>query len=141
LSASVAAQIALTLELTIEFPVFVAFHPTTLCYPGHINTNVPFPTLPHAFAQITTFFLVDSALKHYVLPFLAPDLAGRQKTGSDLKRAAHPDELVAFDLATQFIRTRGALLLVIALLGTPSALSAYTGKFHVLSMVGWAAVL
>lgn len=132
---------ALTLELAIEFPIFVAFHPTALSYPTHTTASVPFPAFPHVLAQVAVFFLIESALQRCVLRFVAPCAAGKEKTGCDSKQALYLDDVAAFDLAMQFIRSRGALLLAMVVLGTPSALSPYTGKLHVLSMVGWAAML
>lgn len=123
--------LAFTLDYAIEFPLFLAYHPTTLAFPNNVVNTIPLPTLGQSAAQVLVFFFWDWAFQFYVMRFLSlPN--GREESGPK-----DPEDDDAFHLALEFIRPRGAVLIAIAIIGTPSPLNSYTGKLHVLSMVSW----
>lgn len=123
--------LAFTLEYAIEFPLFVAYHPVTLTFPNNVATTLPLPTAGQAIVQLAIFFAVDWAFQFYVLRFFTV-----QTTSANSDHGNSEDD-EAWTLAIDFIRPRGALLLTVAFVGAPSPLKEYTGRLHVLSMIGW----
>ncbi|KAL9025657.1 MAG: hypothetical protein Q9180_007623, partial [Flavoplaca navasiana] len=123
--------LAFTLDYAVEFPLFLAYHPTALAFPNHVVHTVPLLSVHQSVVQVLVFFLLDWAFQFYILRFLSlPD-----RTDQYGPKDAEADD--AFKLALAFIRPRGALLIAIAVIGSPSPLNTYTGKLHVLSMVSW----
>lgn len=123
--------LAFTLEYAIEFPLFFAYHPTTLTFPSNVVTTVPLPTFSQSIVQLAVFFAIDWAFYFYVQRFLNMET---RKADADPTETGDGD---AFRLTMEFIRPRGALLLAVAFVGSPSPLNTYTGRLHVLSMVSW----
>lgn len=126
--------LAFTLDYAIEFPLFLEYHPTALAFPNNFASAIPLPALSQSVAQLLVFFFLDWAFQFYVLRFFS------LPTGREESSPKDPEDDDAFCLALEFIRPRGAVLIAIGVLGSPSPLRSYTGKLHVLSMVSWIVV-
>lgn len=131
LARSPIAYLAFTFDYAIEFPLFLVYHPTTLAFPDNIARIVLLPTTSQTLAQLLVFFFLNWAFQFYLLRFLSLP-SGKADGGPN-----DPEAENAFQLALEFIRPRGAVLIAIAICGMPTPLNNFTGKLHMLSMVSW----
>ena len=139
-------RILFVFDPAIEFPLIYAFHPVTLAYPSP-STLIPYLNTEQLAIQIGILYTVELIFQKYVLRFIdistkredslihhdklnwRVNFVGKAKDddGDELAKA------VVFD----FMRPRGALLLGVALLGIPSALTQHVGRLHPTAIVGW----
>lgn len=137
-------RVSLMLDNAIEFPIIFAFHPSTLIYKPQQSPG--FPDLGQLVLQVLVFFVIELAFQNWVLRFInisANDSSdgtrvackGGLKTLQD--KEAQNDEGIAERLVMDFLRPRGTLLLAVALLSMPTALTTYTGQLHPVAVVGW----
>ena len=128
----------------IEFPIIFAFHPSTLIYKPHQSPR--FPDLGQLVLQVLAFFVIEIVFQNWVLRFINISTEDTSdSTGVPCKdvlktlqaKEAQTNEGIAEQLVMDFLRPRGTLLLAIALLSMPSALTSYTGQLHPVAMVGW----
>ena len=96
--------------------------------------------------QVLVFFVIELAFQNWILRFVnIPANNSSDSTGLGCKdvpkkvqtEEAQMNEGIAERLLMDFLRPRGTLLLAIALLSMPTALTSYTGQLHPVAMVGW----
>ncbi|EKG22178.1 hypothetical protein MPH_00506 [Macrophomina phaseolina MS6] len=120
-------HLALTLDFAIEYPLILAFHPATLTYPRDPFSQAEAPSALELAAQVGVCVLVEAAC--------ALALSSRLFRIADKFASGGDDPALRSTL--RFLRPRAAILLAAALLGTPSSLTAVTGRLHAASMAVW----
>lgn len=132
-------RLLLVLEPAIEFPVMFAFHPTLMAH--DMGQNARLPRVDELILQVVVFFAVELAFQGCILRYMITvPYTGLEKSisvGHLPSQGPHYEE--AERLVLDFVRPRGALLLAVALLGTPTDLNRYTGQLHPFAMVLWMA--
>lgn len=123
-------HLALGIDLAVEIPLIIAFHPATLLFGTSLGT--PFPSIIQITLQLLFLWGVEIHLYYWTNWFL---LSGEGQVEDSLKT---PEQFFEpFSLATEFIRLRGTLLIATTGLGVPSMLTHFTGKFHLISVIAW----
>ncbi|KAM0803753.1 hypothetical protein BDR22DRAFT_837778 [Usnea florida] len=125
------------LDSAVEYPLFLTFHPTILAQRSE-KSNLP--SNQQLLLQVFFFFAIEFAFQGCILRFIhinpeSPKTNGKSSVLlENTKRELSDDaENAVFD----FLRPRGALLLGIALLGTSSTLTEYTGTLSHMAVVLW----
>lgn len=140
-------RLFLILDNAIEFPFIFAFHPSTLIYKVHQSPR--FPDLEQLVLQVLVFFVIELAFQNCVLRFVNISTNGTSDSTALMckdvpktlqAKQAQINEEIAKRLVMDFLRPRGTLLLAIALLSMPTALTSYTGQLHPVAMVGWVVI-
>lgn len=127
-------HLALGIDLAVEIPLILAFHPATLLYGA--SFNIPFPSIIQIALQLLVLLVVERSFHHWTIWFL--QLGGRGGELAVDASSESPEQFFEpFSLAMDFMRPRGTLLIATAGLGVPSLLTCFTGKFHVVSVVAW----
>ena len=130
------------LDPAIEFPLIHAFHPVTLAYhPQPIL--VPYLSTSQLILQIGILYAIELLFQKCILRFV--DISVTSEDGDTLKWGVRvvakaedeDDDGIAKAAMFDFARPRGALLLGVALLGTPSVLIRYVGYLRPAAIVGW----
>jgi hypothetical protein len=133
------ARLVLMLDCAIEFPFIYAFHPTILIHGVHQGPNLPSDW--QLLLQVAVFFAVEVAFQNCVLNFVritpeTPKMHNKTTFIAEYSESTRCEDAESYVLA--FLRPRGTLLLSIGLLGTPTALTKYTGYLHPMAMLLWA---
>lgn len=123
-------ELALGLNFAVEFPLIVAFHPSTQ-YHG-IGYNVPFTHPLEVFTQFVILFAVEEVLKPQIHWYFPPCDSKLEKHSLDSSHSA------ACGLSIDYLLPRATLWLAIAAVGMASLLSGITGRLHMFSIVLWA---
>lgn len=133
----------LVLEPAVEFPLILAFHPTTLA--SRVSMTNRLPGVDGLALQVLIFFAVELAFHKCVLRFITitPKHSLDKATFRSFVEkypsyASHDED--AERLVFDFARPRGALLLAIGLLGRQTGLTRFTGQLHPMAMVLWIAL-
>jgi hypothetical protein len=111
------------------------FHPAVLLYHTAADNALALPSGSQMLVHLALLFLTEAGiqrcLRRYFI-FLPMD-------PKQVQESPYPedDDGGAFELATEFLAPRLALLLAVAVVGTPSALGAWSGNLHIFSMSGW----
>lgn len=127
----------LILDSAVEYPLFLTFHPTVLAQ----GSKKPIlPSNKQLLLQVVIFFAIEFAFQSCILSFVNIDPETPRTNGktnvppeSTKKELSEDAENAVFD----FLRPRGTLLLGIALLGTSTTLTQYTGHLHHMAVVLW----
>jgi hypothetical protein len=137
------------LDPAIEFPLIHAFHPVTLAYhPQPIL--IPYLSTDQLVLQIGILYAIELLFQKCILRFVDISVTREdpQICGDTLKWGVRvvgkaedeyddDDDGTAEQAVFDFARPRGALLLGVALLGTPSVLTGYIGSLRPAAIVGW----
>jgi hypothetical protein len=145
-TATMAADLMFVLDAAIEYPLFFAFHPVTLSSAGTDISGKLFPQTTQLALQLATLISVEYAFGHAVLSRVsfsagdtAPSAADPNKSAQSQLSDGSSDDGAA-NLAVEFLKPRGALLLAMAIPACSSPFSSYCGSFHPLSIALWAAL-
>lgn len=129
-------HLALGIDLAVEIPLFVAFHPVTLIFGTDFRAH--FPGMFQFLLQVLVLVLIEHSFHYWTLWFAG--FLSSAATSKDFS-VENPDDLAhPFGLAMEFMRPRGTLLIAIAGLGIPSKLHSITGDFHVATVIAWVAL-
>ena len=126
-------HLALGIDLAIEIPVIVAFHPATLLFGANFRTA--FPSVIQIALQLLVLLVVESSFHYWMFWFLSSGSARGEASLETPEQYFEP-----FSLVLEFMRPRGTTMITTTVLGTPSMLTGFTGKFHVISVVTWVIV-
>ena len=123
-------HLALGIDLAIEIPLMVSFHPATLLFGTSFGT--PFPSSMQITLQLLVLLVVERSFHYWTIWFLK--LGGGPVEAS----CEAPEQFFEpFSLAMEFMCPRGTLLIATTGLGVPSMLTWFTGEFHVISIIAW----
>ena len=131
------SMVTLICNAAIEYPLFLAFHPTFL---AQRHEGLTLSSNKQLLFQVVVFFAIEIAFQNCILNFTSIESelpeSSRNITISPeiLKEELFKDaEHAVFD----FIRPRGTLLLGIAVIGSSTSLTQHTGSLHPLAVVFW----
>ena len=98
-------NLALSIDLAVEIPLIVAYHPATLIF--GTGFDVPFPSILQIAAQLLFLVVVEISFHHWILCFLSTKGMRADAPSETIEQSFEP-----FSLVMEFMRPRGTLLIV-----------------------------
>jgi hypothetical protein len=122
-------HLALGIDLAVEIPLIVAFHPATLLFGN--SFGMAFPSIIQITLQLLVLLVVERSFHSWTIWVLPSDAQAEASLET-------PEQFFEpFGIAIEFMRPRGTILIAMTGLGVPSVLTRVTGKFHVISVIAW----
>ncbi|PVH95061.1 hypothetical protein DM02DRAFT_618153 [Periconia macrospinosa] len=125
-------HVALTIDYAIEFPLFLAYHPSTLLHARDVFGCGTLPGKSQQALQAGVLFLIECFLEKFILILIL----------DPWHRCKDKEDMVAARLVLDFVRPRATLLIAVWILSGSGAhdhegLTATVGPVHVASMAWW----
>ncbi|CEL08701.1 hypothetical protein ASPCAL11846 [Aspergillus calidoustus] len=131
----------------LEFPLIFALHPAALGRPAPTPTPASPPSAAQLALQAAVFFLLEAFSRAVLLPSIVGVVARRERQREHDQHNGHGHDhgdpgaedgmTTATAIIMDYSTPRIALMVGIAVMGTPSRLMRPLGTLHPLSMTGW----
>ncbi|KAL2856805.1 hypothetical protein BJX68DRAFT_229500 [Aspergillus pseudodeflectus] len=131
----------------LEFPLIFALHPVALGRPAPTPTPASPPSAAQLALQAAVFFLLEAFSRAILLPSIVGVVARRERQLEHDQHNGHGHDhgdpgaedgmTTATAIIMDYSTPRIALMVGIAVMGTPSRLMRPLGTLHPLSMTGW----